>query len=126
MLYEWLEECGVSMEQAQDIFDFDAVYDKFPGYNVKGGHATPTYEQMLEYYNRSLREKITKYNKIIILGNVAKMFLLSTNSLLGKHILYLIHPSRLNFNLYQRNKETIISNLKQFIHEDIYHPHHLQ
>jgi len=29
-LYDWLNEIGISKEEAQNLFTFDAVYDKFP------------------------------------------------------------------------------------------------
>ena len=60
MLYDWLNEVGISKEEAQNIFEFDAVYDKFPVFDSKGGHLKPTKDQMEEYYERSLRDKIEK------------------------------------------------------------------
>lgn len=117
MLYEWLEECGVSKEQAQDLFEFEAVYNKFPGYNEKGGHAKPTREQMDQHWNETLEDKVILTNKVILLGKVAQEYFYSKPKTWSCNldILELIHPSRLNHNLFQKNKHTIIPKLKEFI-----------
>jgi hypothetical protein len=115
MLYEWLEECGISKQEAQEIFEFDAVYDKFPGAKYGGGHEVPTYEQMEDYWNRSLQKKLSQFNKVIIFGAVPKTFLLSKNALLGKNVIYIMHPSRMNSTRYNRNKDSVLIPLKEFI-----------
>lgn len=114
MLYEWLAEVNIGKEQAQGMFIFDAVYDKFPGFDTTGGHLKPSKEQMDEYWNRSLFEKIKSAKRVIILGNVAKDYILSKDI---KNITYyfLPHPSKRNFSLYQKNKEQILSTLKEAV-----------
>lgn len=110
MLYDWLSEIGISKEEAQQLFVFDAVFDKFPGFDNKGGHKKPSYEQFKEYWERSLKDKVSECMSIIVLGNVAKEYINSLN--LNKDMLFLIHPSKRNFSLYMKNKETILSELK--------------
>lgn len=114
MLYEWFDEIGISKDQAQNLFDFDAVYNKFPGYNDNGkGHKVPTQEQMEQYYEESLKYKVEAANKIIILGKSAAEFLASKS--IKASILHLMHPSRMNYNRYMKNKNDIINSLKKFI-----------
>lgn len=113
MLYEWLEECNISKEQAQKIFIFDAVYNKFPGFE-NGKHKKPSLEEMDSYFPQ-LKDKIESVNKVWILGNVAFDYL--SGKLSNKKVLYTMHPSRLNFNRYKNNKEKLVKLIKNFIYE---------
>lgn len=113
MLYDWFAEVNVSKERAQELFDFDAVYDKFPGFDSKGGHLKPNKEQMEDYWNRELKDKVENCRAILVLGNCAKEFIKEKNT--GKRIVYLIHPSKRNYSLYNKNKESIIENLLKLI-----------
>lgn len=117
MLYDWLQECGISKEQAQDMFEFEAVYNKFPGRDPNGDHLKPTREQMDQHWDSTLETKIQMAEKIILLGNVAKNYFWSKPKTwaCSLEVLELIHPSTLNFNLYQKNKTSILNNLKEFI-----------
>lgn len=114
MLYEILSWVDITKEEAQNIFEFDAVYNKFPGFNSKGGHLPPSQYQMFSYWVDSLHDKITKYEKIIVLGNVAKDFI--KNKLpQDKNVLFLVHPSKRNYTRIMENKDKITSQLKDFI-----------
>lgn len=113
MLYDWFLEVGVSKEKAQGLFDFDAVYDKFPGFDSKGGHLKPTKEQMEDYWNRELKNKIENCKTILVLGNCAKEFIKEKN--IKKRTVYLIHPSKRNYSLYNKNKESIIKSLWELV-----------
>lgn len=112
MLYDWLEKCGISQEQAQELFLFDAVYNKFPGFDSKGGHKIPSQEQMDEYWPE-LSKKLIGVSKIWILGNVAKNYLNSKP--ITHEILYTIHPSYRNQALFNKNSTKIINQIKSFL-----------
>ena len=66
MIYSWLQEVDVTKDEAQEIFDWEAVYDKFPGYD-KGAHAVPTPEEMEYYWEMTLRDKVIDSRKIWVL-----------------------------------------------------------
>lgn len=109
MLYDWFKEIGISAEEALEIFHFDAVYDKFPGHSKNGGHLKPNEKQMDDYWNRELRDKIIKCKSVLVLGACARDYLRDKN--INKPIEYIIHPSRRNYSLYQKNKESILSKI---------------
>jgi hypothetical protein len=119
LLYDWFGECGITKEEAQDLFEFDAVSDKFPGFAEGGGHLVPSLGDMQRHMQSKLRYKIEEAESIIVLGGVARDFLNSDsvwNSLSpSRRVLYLMHPSRMNYNRYLKNKQLIIHNLKTFI-----------
>jgi uracil-DNA glycosylase len=118
MLYEWLEECGISKEQAQEMFEFEAVSANFPGKAKGGGHKVPSTADMLLHYHQVLSEKILNSKKIIVLGNVAKHFLENdTPSWRSRTqpILYLMHPSRMNYERYHSNRNKILDPLREFL-----------
>ena len=117
MLYEILEWVNITKEDAQNIFEFDAVYNKFPGYGPNKEHLKPTLEQMDFYWEQELEEKVQLADKIILLGNVARDFINSKPKTwsCNTEFLELIHPSRLNYNRIIQNKENITNKLKQFI-----------
>lgn len=113
MLYEWFNEIGISKERSQELFLFDAVYDQFPGFNKNGGHKKPTWEQFIEYWTFSLKQKTIECKSIIVLGNVAKEYLSLMK--IDKPMIFLIHPSKRNYSLYNKNKEEILSKLKSVL-----------
>lgn len=117
MLYSWLKECGISKEESQKMFIFDAVYDKFPGIQLTGGHKIPTRKQMDDYWDRELETKIQGVEKVWLLGNVSKDYFWSKPKTwsCNLEILETIHPSKYNLKRYQDNKEQIIKEIKQFI-----------
>lgn len=113
MLYNWFNELGISKEEALNIFMFDAVYDKFPGISKNGGHLKPNNEQMNDYWQRGLKEKVYNAKSILVLGACAREFLLTKN--INKKIAYIIHPSKRNYSLYLKNKETILNTISELI-----------
>jgi uracil-DNA glycosylase len=115
MLYEMLEWVGITKEQAQEIFEFEAVVDKFPGHG-ENGHLVPNLKDITEYYNKTLKLKIEKAERIIVLGKVAENSLKSLNAFQNKtSVLYMIHPSRMNMGRILAKKIEITNKLEQFI-----------
>lgn len=114
MLYDWFNEIGVSKEIALQLFDFDAVYDKFPGFNSNGGHLTPSKEQMEDYWARELEDKVNNAKSILCLGACARDFLKTKE--INKTIEYLIHPSKRNLHYYNTNKDFILNKLKKVVY----------
>ena len=110
-MFSWV---GISKEQAQNIFDFDAISDKFPGFDAKGGHAKPSTIDCDKHWKKSLENKVQMADEIIVLGAVAKQYLESKPKTWGCNtkILYMIHPSKRNFSKIMEQKESIINNLK--------------
>jgi uracil-DNA glycosylase len=118
MLYDWLKEIGINKNEAQQLFIFDAVYDKFPGFDEKGGHKKPSLKQMEEYWERSLKEKVQNTEKIWILGNVAYDFLIPLKEVYQKRVIKTIHPSKRNLSIYQSKKEEILNKIKWLIYQN--------
>lgn len=118
MLYDWLKECGISKEESQNMFTFDAVYDKFPGFNESGGHKTPSTEEMDGYWKRSLEQKVQSTEKVWFLGNVAKNYFYSKPKTwsCSLKIIETMHPSKRNYDLYLKNKQKILTTIKSFIY----------
>lgn len=119
MLYDWLHECGVSKQDAQGIFIFEAMSNTFPGFDERGGHLKPSMDKMSRHYETILLPLIRKHPKIITLGNVPRDFFKGTPVWLNNNIkkLCLIHPSKRNYALFQKNREHIIKSLKEFIEQ---------
>lgn len=117
MLYQWLLELGIPSWQAEQIFDFEAIYNKFPGFDANGGHLKPTIEQMNEHWDEVLETKVQLADKIWVLGNVARDYINSKDKTWGcdTEWLYTIHPSKRNWSLYQQKKESIIAAIKDFL-----------
>ena len=117
LLYEMLSWVGISKEQAQDIFEWEAMTNKFPGFG-ETGHKPPTKEEMKSHYRNRLRAKIIDAEKIILLGAVAKenckefgLWLLKDS----KNVLCLIHPSKRNYSAIMEDKINIESKLRDFL-----------
>lgn len=119
MLYTWLDAIGISQQIAQSLFEFDAVFGKFPGYDENGGHKIPEIDQMRAHYKTVLKDKIEVVDKVIVLGRVAEAFfkLQTFNPLKEKKTIYLMHPSKRNYSLYKKSQETLHKLLKEFIEE---------
>jgi hypothetical protein len=121
MLYDWLQEaCNISIEQAQDMFEFDAVYGyEFPGHTKQSGHKPPTQKQMKKYWDEVLQTKMECANKVWILGSVAKNFIDKQPRTwsCNLEVLETIHPSRRNIFAYRNDKENILKSIKLFINE---------
>lgn len=116
MLYDWLEEVDITKNQAQEMFIFDAVYNKFPGRGVNG-HNKPTEAQMNEYWP-VLELKIQAADKVWLVGNVAQEWFHSKDKTWSCNlkVLETMHPSKFNLTRYREQKEDFIKKLKQFIY----------
>lgn len=115
LLYDMLAWVDITKEQAQDIFEFDALSDKFPGFDTSG-HIIPPLQEIMKHYREVLKPKIDEAEKIIVLGRVAEEYIKERQSLYpDKKFLYLVHPSRRNTPLILRKKEQITKQLKDFI-----------
>lgn len=114
MLYDWLKECNITVDEAQELFEFEAVSNKFPGFG-KGGHKLPSQEDMDNHWKETLREKVVNSQKIWILGNVPRDYLLTKSEVLSKVFLVTIHPSKRNSDRFNKQKSSIISQIKKFI-----------
>ncbi len=68
---------------------------------------------MEDYWQRSLKDKVDKAKSLLVLGNCAKEFIKSKD--IKTKTVYLIHPSKRNYSLYLKNKETVLKNLKELI-----------
>ena len=113
MLYDWLLELNVSKQSAQEMIEFDSVFNRFPGFQGNG-HAVPTQEQMDEHWS-SLKEKVKKYNKIWIVGKVALDYLKDKEEMKGKIIINTIHPSFRNKSIYLNNKKSILEKIETIL-----------
>lgn len=115
MFYDWLENIRISKAHAQHIFEFEAMYNEFPGYDAQNNHLKPTLEQMNAHFEKTLKSKIESADKVLVLGNVARDYLNSKTSFADKQVTYLIHPSKRNYSLYWKNESEILKQLKQLI-----------
>lgn len=112
MLYDWLGELGISKDEAQVLFEFEAVYGYgFLGYDSKGGHIIPTKEHKDKYFKEVLADKIAKADKVWVLGRVAEKYLKEVGALKGKVSICTIHPSTRNYSLYIKNKQSILKEI---------------
>lgn len=116
MLYEWLKELNITKEEAQSLFEFDAVYGYgFLGFNSDGSHKLPTQEDKDKYWSEVLKKKVQETDKIWIVGKVAEGFLLSKGAVFDKDFIITPHPSYRNRALYNRNKKSILNKIKGLI-----------
>lgn len=117
LLYEMLSWVGITKERAQDVFEFEAISNKFPGFAEKGGHLKPSKADCLNHWNSTLEAKVISTDKIILLGLVARDWVLSMPKTwsCSTEIIALIHPSKRNYSKITENKEQIIKNLKSIL-----------
>lgn len=117
-LYDWLKEVGVSKEKAQEMFEWEAVYNKFPGYEKNGAHKKPSIEQMDKHWSDELSYKVANFQKIWLLGRVAKDYFMEKTSewnIDKSRLLFTIHPSNLTKATYECHKKTILNDIKNFL-----------
>lgn len=119
MMYDWLQELGISKEQAQEMFEWDAVYDKFPGFTWAGQHKIPSKQQMDEYWNRELETKIMSVDKVWLVGRVASEYFWSKEKTWSCNLKVheTMHPSLRNIHKYKLCKDDFLAGLKQFIND---------
>ena len=88
-------------------------FDKIPGFSDNGGHLKPSKEQMYDYWERGLKQKVDNAKSILVLGSVAKDFLKDRN--INKPTAFVIHPSKRNTWLYNKNKDSILQKIKNLL-----------
>lgn len=117
MLYNWLSEIGIAKEQAQDMFEFEAVFNEFTGIDKNGGHLKPSREQMISHWDNTLETKVILADKVWVLGNVAKDFIDKRPKTWSCNTewLYTMHPSTRNYYQFSLNKEQILGKINSFI-----------
>lgn len=117
MLFDWLKEVGISKETAVSLFDFEAIYNEFPGFDANGGHLKPSKEQMDKHWTDTLETKIQLADKVWILGNVARDYIATKPKTWGCNIdwLFTMHPSKRNFYSFNKDKQLILNRIEQFI-----------
>jgi len=114
VIFSWV---GIDKEKSKEIFVFEAMTNIFPGYG-KNGHLKPNKKVMKNYYRRTLRGKIQRASKVLVLGRVAKEALRKYGIYTLKKdtdILCLIHPSRRNYSKIMATKVEIIKSLNKFL-----------
>jgi uracil-DNA glycosylase len=116
LLYTMLEWVGISKDKAQDIFEFEAVSNVFPGSN-EIGHLKPSKEAMDRHWNETLEMKVQCADKVWLLGNVAKEYFYSKPKTYSCNleILETCHPSKRNYSRIMSDKEKLSSAIKEFV-----------
>jgi hypothetical protein len=111
-----LEWAGVSKEKAQQIFEFEAVSNVFPGSN-KTGHLKPTKESMDKHWEDTLETKVQCADKVWLLGNTAKEYFYSKPKTYSCNleILETCHPSKRNHSRIMLSKENITAAITKFL-----------
>lgn len=124
LLYDMLGWVNITKEQAQEMFDFEALVDKFPGFDDNGGHKKPSPADVQQYWNDVLSAKFLASEKIIIFGIPARDFVypaataygIYRNKKVNQAVLYLPHPSKRNTALIMNRKQLYITLLNDFLH----------
>lgn len=114
MLYDWLAEVGITKTQAQDLFEWEAVSNIFPGHGKKG-HLIPTLISMEDHWVNTLEKKVLGAEKVWVLGKVAEDFL--KDRLDGKNVLHTMHPSKRNAGWYLANKWQTLMLIEGFLND---------
>jgi len=112
LLYTILEWVGISKEQAQDTFEFEAVSNEFPGLNKNNGHKLPSVGDMCIHWHTTLHKKFAEADKVLILGEVARKFIFARmrpRTTLTQRTYCMDHPSRRNYSRIMASKESIIT-----------------
>lgn len=114
LLGMWLNDAGFSFDNLEDIFEFEAVYNEFPGKTASGSHKAPTRAQMDTYWP-TLREKVLKAKKIWLMGKTAHDYVFTEKNRVigvGRQVISTLHPSRRNLHKYRQDKEAIIKTIQ--------------
>ena len=117
LLYDMLSWVGITKEQAQDLFEFEAMSRIFPGHGDKG-HLKPSSEVMREHYDNVLTGKIQKSKRILVLGRVAENALKDFGAFCSnehENVVFMIHPSKRNYSKIMTNKYLITTQLKELM-----------
>lgn len=116
MFYDWLAECGISKERAQDIFEFEAISGHLRGVNKNGGHLKPLKSDMDKHWDEVLLPKLMNSEKVVLLGNASRDYFNTKNFIPHLKAYEIIHPSKRNVSLFRKNKNDIIITLKMAIY----------
>lgn len=116
LLYTMLEWVGITKEQAQGMFEFEAVSNVYNG-SKNSKHIKPTKEQMDAHWNNTLETKVQCANKVWLVGDVAKKYFYSKPKTwsCNLEILETIHPSRINYFRIMPKKDELTETLKSFL-----------
>lgn len=116
LLYDMLSWVGIDKEQAQKMFEFDAVCNEFTGHG-QNGHLKPTQAQMNKHWDESLETKVQCADKVWLLGNVAKDYFNSKPKTWSCNlkVLETIHPSKRNYDRIMKQKNELIYKLSHFL-----------
>lgn len=113
MLYEWLNEVGITKDKAQEMFEFEALVDTFPG-KGKNGHFAPKKADIDEYWQCTLKAKVLQADKVWLLGRLANAYvskkvenMLIFDEIKTQKYLCTMHPSKRNRHLYNKYKKKI-------------------
>lgn len=117
LLYTMLEWVGISKEQAQALFEFEALSNEFPGLSKPGNHAKPSKEAVQKHWSETLETKVHGADKVWLLGSFVSDYFhkLPKTWSCSLEILETYHPSRRNYSKIMAKKEEIINQLKDFI-----------
>ena len=110
----WLKDAGYQFDNLEDVFEFEAVYDKFPGKTRYGAHRAPSKKQRDEHWP-VLETKILAAEKIWVMGNTAYDYVIDKILPLRKDFIWTMHPSRRNLHKYRQQKDEIIKLIKHLL-----------
>lgn len=117
LLYEMLSWVGITKEQAQDMFEFEAVSPTLRGVK-NGNHLKPLKHEIHNHVVTVLGAKMKEADKILLMGNVAIENVIGKKhpyGMFGTKYALLPHPSRRNYNLIMKQKESITNLLKEVL-----------
>lgn len=117
LLYDMLSWVGITKEQAQEIFEFEAMSNLFPGHG-ENGHLKPSNEIMRKHYDNVLEGKIQKSKRVLVLGKVAENALKDFGAFCSnehENVVFMIHPSKRNYSSIMSNKESITIQLQALL-----------
>lgn len=119
MLYEMLSWVNIDKNLAQKLFEFEAIYNEFPG-SEGSKHFKPTKEQMDKHWMNTLETKVQIANTVILLGKVAQEYFYSKPKTYSCNLLVLemIHPSYRNRMRIIESKEKIKSTLEEAMNHE--------
>lgn len=117
LLYSMLEWVGISKEQAQDMFEFEALSNEFPGLSKPGHHAKPAKENIEKHWKQELEIKVQLADKVWLLGEFVKktFYNFPKTWSCNLQIMETYHPSRRNYSKIMAQKETLTEQIKNFI-----------
>lgn len=119
LLSTWLKDAGFEFADLSEVFDFDAVYNEFPGKTSTGSHKAPSRAQM-EAYWPTLRDKVLKAKRIWLMGKTAHDFVYREKHRVigvGRRVITTLHPSKRNLHKYRQEKNEVVKAI-QYLFEN--------